>query len=271
MKKMYLLTSLLASTLVVGGISASKGNAFEAKAEELSLESEGDAFRLLDKSYNEDESFVYTADMHFRNGQAAGLAFGAEENDHYFVINLDRYENHIKLLYFSRGENSFVDELYVCDFIGNSINVQPYEWDMINPLVRNIETVNFKVVLTREDSHAYAEFYVEGIKRFGVDTVIDLNDLGKSYSYEGGYIGMNCFNADVYLNNIEYGKSDYSYFSEPYRNQYHFQPFSKWTNDPNGLCYFNGWYHVFYQTNPFGLLWGDMFWGQARSRDLINF
>ncbi len=271
MKKMFLITSLLASALAIGAFSALSSNALQANAEEeLSLVSEGDAFKLLDKSYDEDESFVYTADLHFRNGQAAGLAFGALENDHYFVINLDRYENHVKLLYFKLGEGGFVDELYSCDFLGHGALLQQ-EWEMINPWVREIENVNIKLVLTREDEHAYVEFYVEGIKRFGIDSVIDLNDLtGKSYGYSGGNIGMNCFNADVYLNNIEYGKSDYSYFSEPYRNQYHLQPFAKWTNDPNALCYFNGWYHAFYQTNPFGLQWGAMFWGHARSRDLLH-
>ena len=270
MKKMFLVTSLLASALVVGAVTFGKEALQTSAAEELSLQSEGDAFKLLDKSYDESESFVYTADLHFRGGQAAGLAFGAEENDHYFVINMDRYENHVKLIYFKLGDGGFVDELYSCDFLGHGALLQE-EWQMINPWVREIENVNLKVVLTRENEHAYVEFFVEGIKRFGTDTVIDLNNLaGKSYSYSGGSIGMNCFNADVYLNNIEYGKSDYSYFSEPYRNQYHLQPFAKWTNDPNALCYFNGWYHVFYQTNPFGLYWGAMFWGHARSRDLIH-
>ena len=90
MKKMFLITSILSSALAIGAASALRSNAIKADAEEeLSLASEGDAFKLLDKSYSEDESFVYTADLHFRNGQAAGLAFGAEENDHYFVINLD--------------------------------------------------------------------------------------------------------------------------------------------------------------------------------------
>ena len=271
MKKMFLITSLLATALAVTVVPATKNNARQADAvDQLSLASEGDAFSLLDKSYAEDESFVYTADLHFRSGQAGGLAFGAEDNDHYFVINLDRYENHIKLLYFKLGEGGFVDELYSCDFLGHGALLSQ-EWNMINPWVREIENVNIKLILTREDEHAYVEFYVEGIKRFGIDSVIDLNGLdGKSYKYLGGSIGMNCFNADVYLNNIEYGKSDYSYFSEPYRNQYHLQPFAKWTNDPNALCYFNGWYHAFYQTNPFGFQWGAMFWGHARSRDLLH-
>ena len=186
MKKMFLFTSLLASALAVGAISALSSNAKQVDAvEDLSLASEGDAFKLLDKSYGEDESFVYTADLHFRSGQAAGLAFGAEDNDHYFVINLDRFENHIKLLYFKVGDGAFVDELYSCDFLGHGALLQQ-EWEMINPWVREIENVNIKLVLTREDEHAYAEFYVEGIKRFGIDSVIDLNNLtGKSYKYSG--------------------------------------------------------------------------------------
>ena len=272
MKKTILFTSLLASAVALSVITFSGKNRINQvnASEELSLSAEGDAFKLLEKSYDVDESFVYTADVHFRGGQAGALAFGAEEDDHYWVINLDRYENHVKLLYFNRGENPFVDELYSCDFLGHG-NLLEEEWQMINPWVREIENVNIKVILTREDEHAYVEFFVEGIKRFGTDTVIDLNNLpGKTYKYEGGRIGMEVFNADVFLNNIEYGYSDYSYFSEPYRNQYHLQPFAKWTNDPNALCYFNGWYHVFYQTNPFGLYWGAMFWGHARSRDLIH-
>ena len=240
--------------------------------EDISLSSGGDAFRLLDKKYEEDESFVYTADLHFRSGQAGGLAFGSEQDNHYYVINIDRYENRVKLLYFvSNDEGGFTPtELKNEYFIGND-KITPVELSFVNNKVRDIENVNLKVILTRENEQAYAEFYVEGIKRFGIDSVIDLNNLGTSYTYQGGFLGINCFNADIYLTNIEIGHSDYSYFSEPYRNQYHLQPFAKWTNDPNALCYYNGYYHVFYQMHPFGLLWGDMFWGHARSKDLIHF
>ena len=271
-KRNGLLIGLLSSFLVISFISV-KNNPKEAlAAEELSLQSGGDAFKLLDRSYGEDESFVYTADLHFKSGQAGGLAFGSQDGDHYYVINMDRFENHIKLLYFaSNGGGGYAPtELRVDYFIGHD-KMEQTERDYVNPRVATIENVNLKVILTREEEHAYVEFYVEGIKRFGVDTVIDLNDLGTSFTYQGGYLGMNCFNADVYLENIEIGRSDYSYFSEPYRNQYHLQPFAKWSNDPNALCYFNGWYHVFYQTHPFGLQWGEMYWGHARSRDLIHF
>ena len=266
----FILTSLLALS-GLGLISNQVAQSVSADRE-MSLASEGDAFKLHDVSYTEDESFVYTADLHFKGGQAGGLAFGAEENDHYYVVNMDRYENHVKLLYFaSNGNGGYVaTELRSDYFIGND-KLTNEERNFINPQIRGIENVNLKVILTREDEHAYMEFFVEGIKRFGVDTDIDLNDLGTSFHYEGGYLGMNCFNGDVYINHVEIGHSDYSYFSEPYRNQYHFQPFAKWSNDPNALCYYNGWYHVFYQYHPYNLYWGSMYWGHARSRDLIHF
>ena len=272
MKKAAISLFLLTSFLSLGFISTKQNYQIASAKEELAISNSGDAFVLLDKQYDANSSFVYTADLHFKSGQAGGLAFGSEENDHYYVINMDRYENKVKLLYFATkdGGGYDVSELKVDYFIGNDkMTVQ--ESNMISPWIRDIENVNLKVILTREDEHAYAEFFVEGIKRFGIDTVIDLNDLETSFKYEGGYLGMNCFNSDVYLDNIEIGKSDYSYFSEPYRNQYHLQPFAKWTNDPNALCYYNGYYHVFYQTHPFNLYWGSMFWGHARSRDLIHF
>jgi sucrose-6-phosphate hydrolase SacC (GH32 family) len=57
-------------------------------------------------------------------------------------------------------------------------------------------------------------------------------------------------------------------YNELYRPQYHFTPAKNWMNDPNGLLYHNGVYHIYYQYNPGGDTWGAMSWGHATSEDL---
>ncbi|WP_413669581.1 glycoside hydrolase family 32 protein [Mucilaginibacter sp. Mucisp86] len=59
-------------------------------------------------------------------------------------------------------------------------------------------------------------------------------------------------------------------YTEQHRPQVHFSPAAHWMNDPNGMVYYNGTYHLFFQYYPKDIVWGPMHWGHAESKDLIH-
>ena len=59
-------------------------------------------------------------------------------------------------------------------------------------------------------------------------------------------------------------------YDEALRPQFHFSQMRGWNNDPNGMCYYDGEYHFFWQSNPGGRNWANMYWGHATSPDMVH-
>ncbi|MCQ2257890.1 MAG: DUF4980 domain-containing protein [Bacteroidaceae bacterium] len=76
--------------------------------------------------------------------------------------------------------------------------------------------------------------------------------------------------ADVRLKDIRLSDTFDSSNKEKFRPAFHHTPEYAWMNDPNGMFYLDGVWHLFYQYNPYGSMWGNMNWGHSTSTDLIN-
>ena len=132
----------------------------------------------------------------------------------------------------------------------------------------NASTVNIVATSASKDAvveikDANGTVYPEG-KNIPVSEGSNYITVTSTVTAEDGMIAT-----ATYRVNVHRFKADSVYYNEAYRSQYHYSVKEGWANDPNGLVYFNGTYHFFYQFYD-DIIWGPMHWAHATSTDLIH-
>ena len=132
----------------------------------------------------------------------------------------------------------------------------------------NASTVNIVATSASEDAvveikDANGTVYAEG-KNIPVNEGSNYITVTSTVTAEDGMTAT-----ATYRVNVHRFKADAVYYNEAYRSQYHYSVKEGWANDPNGLVYFNGTYHFFYQFYD-DIIWGPMHWAHATSTDLIH-
>ena len=116
---------------------------------------------------------------------------------------------------------------------------------------------------------------IDGCRPYVLDVQLCTeNPIAYSYIDLENYAGADFRGkaAEIDLNEGEFYLADAlpAAYDEALRPQVHFSPRLGWTNDPNGLYFADGVYHLFFQHNPAGTVWGNMHWGHAVSSDLLH-
>jgi beta-fructofuranosidase len=128
-------------------------------------------------------------------------------------------------------------------------------------------SVNGREIISREVvNEPFGRIMLEG---WSEDAILRLYD----WSFNGELVSLEeCYTREKLLsraqNSVEKRAAEVS--ADPNRPIYHLQPPASWNNDPNGTLHYDGYYHMFYQHNPFADHWNWMHWGHMRSKDLVK-
>ena len=145
---------------------------------------------------------------------------------------------------------------------------------LLLPVQEKAEMCNIKVVKNNTQVKAlnvrlasnYIDYYVPlDLKQFGKDAQLALDiHVNGTYRNDGELSGFTCWK------NMQLSDTFDTANREKYRPVYHHTPAWGWMNDPNGMFYKDGVWHLYFQHNPYGSQWENMTWGHSTSTDLLH-
>lgn len=145
---------------------------------------------------------------------------------------------------------------------------------LLLPVQEKAEMCNIKVVKNNTQVKAlnvrlasnHIDYYVPlDLKQFGDDAKLALDiHVNGTYRNDGELSGFTCWKKMLFSDTFDTANR------EKYRPVYHHTPAWGWMNDPNGMFYKDGVWHLYFQYNPYGSQWENMTWGHSTSTDLIH-
>ena len=145
---------------------------------------------------------------------------------------------------------------------------------LLLPVQEKAEMCNIKVVKNNTQVKAlnvrlasnHIDYYVPlDLKQFGEDAKLALDiHVNGTYRNDGEIASFTCWKNMKYADSLDLSNR------EQYRPVYHHTPTYGWMNDPNGMFYKDGVWHLYFQYNPYGSQWENMTWGHSTSTDLIH-